>query len=139
MAGYMTKMIGNVYEGELVNGAAAPVKNGTLMVMDATGTKLVLPTADNTTKLVAKEITTLYDGMPAVRFVANKLNNAYYFVENGFTGNTAAEYDAREVETAVGAFLRAHPLTVGDEFVVATDLQATVGTAYGVLATGLIG
>ena len=122
-----------------MNGAAAPVKNGTLMVMDATGTKLVLPTADNTTKLIAKEITTLYDGMPAVRFVVNKLNNAYYFVENGFTGNTAAEYDAREVETAVGAFLRAHPLTVGDEFVVATDLQATVGTAYGVLATGLIG
>lgn len=95
MAGYMTKMIGNVYEGELVNGAAAPVKNGTLMVMDATGTKLVLPTADNTTKLIAKENTTLYDGMPAVRFVVNKLNNAYYFVENGFTGNTAAEYDAR--------------------------------------------
>ena len=61
MAGYMTKLQGYMYEGELVNGAAAPVQNGILMVQD--GNTLVLPSADSTTKLVCKEATTIYDGI----------------------------------------------------------------------------
>lgn len=139
MSGYMTKMHGNIYEGELVNGAAAPVANGTLMVIGSTGDKLVLPSADSTTKLIAKEKTTIYDGQPAVRFIVEKLAANYYFVENAAEINDSGEYDIGNYTTAVGKFLRAHPLAVGDEFVVGTNLNATVGTAYGVLATGLIG
>lgn len=142
MAGYMTKLQGYVYEGELVNGAAAAVENGILMVQgtgDNAG-KLVLPSADTTTKLICKEITTIYDGVTAYRFIVDKLNARYYFVENGFDINDSAAYDKRTYTTEVGAELRAHPLLVGEEFV--TDKVTgtiAVGTAYGVKADGTIG
>ena len=143
MAGYMTKLQGYVYEGELVNGAAAPVENGLLMV-EGTSTdvgKLVLPgSADTTTKLICKEITTIYDGVVAYRFIVDKLNARYYFVENGFDINDSAAYDKRTYTTAVGDELRAHPLLVGEEFVT-TKVTGTIaaGTAYGVKADGTVG
>ena len=142
MAGYMTKLQGYVYEGELVNGAAAAVENGILMVQGTSTNagKLVLPSADTTTKLICKEITTIYDGVTAYRFIVDKLNARYYFVENGFDINDSAAYDKRTYTTAVGAELRAHPLLVGEEFV--TDKvtgEIAVGTAYGVKADGTVG
>ena len=143
MAGYMTKLQGYVYEGELVNGAAAAVENGILMVQgtstDAGKLKLI-GSADTTTKLLCKEVTTIYDGVTAYRFVVNKLNANYYFVENGFDINDSAAYDKRTYTTAVGAELRAHPLLVGEEFVT-TKVTGTiaVGTEYGVKTDGTIG
>lgn len=102
--------------------------------------KMGLPAKDANTKLLCKEVTTIYDGMPAYRFIVTALGNKTYFVENGFEDNNALTYDATLYEVAPGKLLRAHPLTVGDEFV--TD-QVTgtpaVGTEYGVLATGKIG
>lgn len=142
MAGYMTKLQGYVYEGELVNGAAAAVANGILMVQGTSTNvgKLVLPSADTTSELLCKEVTTIYDGVTAYRFVVNKLAARYYFVENGFDVNDSAAYDKRTYATAVGAELRAHPLLVGEEFV--TDKVTgtiTAGTTYGVKADGTIG
>lgn len=143
MAGYMTKLQGYVYEGELVNGAAAAVENGILMVQGTStdAGKLKLPaSADTTTKLVCKEVTTIYDGVTAYRFIVDKLNDRYYFVENGFDINDSAAYDKRTYTTAVGAELRAHPLLVGEEFVT-TKVTGTpaVGTAYGVKTDGTVG
>jgi hypothetical protein len=143
MAGYMTKLNGYLYEGELVNGAAAAVENGVLMVAGTSTAngKLVLPAAaDTTSKFLLKEITTIYDGTVAYRFIVNKLNANYYFVENGFDINDSAAYDNRTYATPVGDFLRAHPLEVGDEFVtnkVTGTLAA--GTEYGVKTDGTIG
>ncbi len=143
MAGYMTKLQGYVYEGELVNGAAAAVENGILMLQGTSTNagKLVLAgSADTTTKLLCKEVTTIYDGVTAYRFVVNKLNANYYFVENGFDINDNAAYDKRTYTTAVGAELRAHPLVVGEEFV--TDKVTgtiAVGTEYGVKTDGTVG
>ena len=143
MAGYMTKLQGYVYEGELVNGAASAVENGILMIQgtstDAGKLKLVAA-ADTTTKLVCKEVTTIYDGVVAYRFVVDKLNDRYYFVENGFDINDSAAYDKRTYTTAVGELLRAHPLLVGEEFVT-TKVTGTpvVGTAYGVKTDGTVG
>lgn len=142
MAGYMTKLQGYVYEGELVNGLAAPVDNGVLLVAGETSNagKLVAPTADTTSKFILKEITTIYDGAPAYRFIVNKLNANYYFVENGFEINDSTEYDKRTYTTPVGDFLRAHPLVVGEEFLTTKVTGTlTVGTAYGVKADGSIG
>lgn len=139
MAGYMTKMFGNVYEGELTNGAAAAVENGVLMVMGSDGKTLVLPEADTTSKFVAKEKTTLYDGIPAVRFVAQQLDKVYYLVENNFDINTSEAYDTTKYVTAKGKYLRAHPVLVGEELCVTTTANVTEGTTYGVLATGMIG
>lgn len=138
MAGYMTKLQGYVYEGELVNGAADAVANGTLMIQN--GDKLELPSAESTSKFVCKEITTIY-GELGYRFVVDKLNKRYYFVETheeDFYAN--AEYDGRTAETKVGELLRAHPLLVGEEFIVSGAVnQYAVGTAYGVQADGTIG
>lgn len=141
MAGYMTKLQGYVYEGELVNGAAAAVQNGILMVQDSTDPmKLVLPSADTTSKLVCKEVTTIYDGVTAYRFMVDSLAKRYYFVENGFDINDSQAYNKRTYTTAVGDELRAHPLLVGEEF--ATNMVTgtiAAGTAYGVKADGTIG
>ena len=139
MAGYMTKQTHNVYEGEYVNGAAAAIENGTLVVLDNTGKKLVLPAADTTSKFLCKEVTTIFDGIKAYRMVAVTLSKLYYLVDNQADVNDSAEYDATHYSTKVGAYLRAHPLHVGEEFVVTAAGDLTVGTQYGVLATGLVG
>ncbi len=143
MAGYMTKLQGYVYEGELVNGESGAVENGVLMVPGTStnnGKLKFIANADTTTKLLCKEVTTIYDGVTAYRFVVNKLNANYYFVENGFDINDNAAYDKRTYTTAVGAELRAHPLVVGEEFV--TDKVTgtiAVGTEYGVKTDGTVG
>ena len=142
MAGYMTKLQGYVYEGELVNGASAAVENGIVMLAGTSTNagKLVMPAADTTSKLLCKEVTTIYDGVTAYRFVVDSLAKNYYFVENGFDINDSAAYDKRTYTTAVGAELRAHPLLVGEEFV--TDkVTGTIaaGSTYGIKADGTIG
>lgn len=143
MAGYMTKLQGYVYEGEWTNGAAAAVANGFLMVPGTSTNigKLVLPgSADTTTKLLLKEVTDIFDGTTAYRFVVEKLNANYYFVENGYELNTADEYAIANYTTPVGALLRAHPLQVGEEFITtAITGTLTAGNEYGVKTDGTIG
>ena len=99
-----------------------------------------LPSANANTKFLCKEVTTIYDGITAYRFIVTAVAAPVYFVENGFVVNDDAAYDTTTYTTASGDYLRAHPLLVGEEFV--TD-QVTgtpvVGTEYGVLATGKIG
>jgi len=139
MAGYMTKLQGYVYEGELANGAADAVQNGILMVQN--GDKLELPSAESTSKFICKEVTTFYDGVVAYRFMVDKLNKRYFLVENGYEFfNDQTEYDKRTYTTPVGELLRAHPLLVGEEFItnMVTGTPAA-GTAYGVQADGSIG
>ena len=142
MAGYMTKLQGYVYEGEMTNGTGAAVENGLLLVAGTSTNKgkLVAPSADTTSKLLLKEVTTIYDGVTAYRFVVNKLAANYYFVENGFDINDSAAYDKRTYTTASGELLRAHPLVVGEEFVT-TKITGTLtaGTEYGVKADGTVG
>lgn len=141
MAGYMTKPMSYVYEGEMVNGAAAPVQNGILMVQDASDpTKLVLPSADNGSKFVCKEVTTIYDGVTAYRFTVDALAKRYYLIENGFDINDSQAYDKRTYTTKVGDELRAHPLLVGEELVTNMVTGTPVaGTSYTVKADGTIG
>ena len=143
MAGYMTKLQGYVYEGELVNGESSAVENGVLMVQGTStdaGKLKFAGSADSTTKLICKEVTTIYDGTVAYRFIVDKLNARYYFVENGADINDSNAYDKRTYSTASGELLRAHPLLVGEEFVT-TKVTGTpaVGTAYGVKTDGTVG
>ena len=138
MAGYMTTQLNNVYVGEYANGADAAIENGTLVVLNTAGTAMVLPEADSASKFLCKEVTTIYDGMKAYRMVALALSKLYYLVDNQADINDSAEYDATRYSTKAGALLRAHPLQVGEEFVV-TAGDLTAGTTYGVLATGLVG
>jgi len=137
----MSKLLGYLYEGEKVNGTAAPVQNGLLLVAGTSTNagKLVAPAADTTTQLLCKEVTDIF-GLTAYRFEVAKLANNYYFVENGFEINDDEAYDETVYATPVGKRLRAHPLVVGEEFITtAVDGTPAVGTAYGVKATGLVG
>ena len=138
MAGYMTTLQSNVFKGTLTNGAAAPVENGTLMVLGADGKTLVLPAADTTSKFVCLEKTDLFDGIEAYVVLAQSLSKNYYFVENNADINDSEAYDTRYYTTPVGGFLRAHPVLVGDEFKVTVPAPLTVGTAYGVNNKGQI-
>ena len=144
-SGYMTKLQGYVYEGRLKNGAAAAVPNGLLMVQGTSTNagKLVLPgSADTTSKFVCTEVTDIYGGVTAYRFIVDKLADRYYFVENErqFNVEDYQEYDKRNYTQPVGELMRAHPLLVGEEFVT-NNVTGTiaVGTAYGVKADGTIG
>lgn len=139
MAGYMTILKNNVYDGSFVNGAAAPVENGTLMVLDTTGTKLVLPAADKTTKFLCKEATTLYDGIAAYDVMCTDATKLYFLVENQFDINDSEAYDTTKYATPVGALLRAHPVEVGETMRVTSSETLTAGTSYGVKATGVVG
>ena len=111
MAGYMTKLQGYVYEGEWTNGAAAAVANGVLMVpgTSTNNGKLVLPSsADTTTKLLLKEVTDIFDGTTAYRFVVEKLNANYYFVENGYEIVVVPEGSSTAVFRVKGQDFKAH-------------------------------
>jgi len=138
MSGYMSKLQSYLYEGELVNGAQDPVANGTLMVQN--GDALELPAAESTSKFVCKETTDIY-GELGYRFVVDKLSKRYYFVETHEEDYYAnGEYDGRNATFAPGELLRAHPLLVGDEFIISGAAnQYVVGTSYGVTADGIIG
>lgn len=139
MAGYMTKLQGYVYEGEYVNGAAAAVQNGTIMTLSSDKKKLALAATPSGEKpFVCKEKTTIFDGIEAYRMLVVAAPSVpLFFVENNAEINDSAEYDISTYSTAVGELVRAHVLLPGDEFLVsATGL--TVGTAYGVNASGAI-
>lgn len=143
--GYMTKLQGYVYEGRWSNGAAAAVPNGLLMVQGTSTNvdKLVLPgSADTTTKFMCTEVTDIYGGVTAYRFVVDTLAKRYYFVENErqFNVEDYQEYDKRNYTQPVGELMRAHPLLVGEEFVT-NNVTGTIaaGSTYGVKADGTIG
>lgn len=138
MAGYMTVLTHNVYNGQYVNGAGKAIENGTLMVLDSTGTKLVLPAKDAATKILCNEKTTIYDVVTAYTFTLTSAAKLYYLVENEFDINDSAEYDTSKYTTADGKLLRAHPLHLGESWV-ATAGELTPGTEYGVTADGLVG
>lgn len=142
MAGYMTKLQGYIYEGELSNGTGEAVENGVLLVAGEAGEagKLVKPAADGDTKLLCKEVTHIYDNVVAYRMIVLGLAKTYYLVENGHDVHDGAEYDAKTYKVAKDALLRAHPLLVGEEFVTDKVTGAlTAGTVYGVKADGTIG
>lgn len=102
--------------------------------------KMILPAEDTDTKLLCKEVTTIYDGVVAYRFAVNAVGKNNYLVENGFEADTNQEYNLNEYTTAAGALLRAHPLQVGEEFVTDKVTGApAVGSEYGVKADGTIG
>lgn len=143
MAGYMTKLQGYVFEGELTNGTGAPVENGVLLALGtgADAGKLVMPAVNADTKFLCKEAAAIYDGIPAYRFIVKAVADPLYFVENGFELNVGeGEYDTTVYATKADAFLRAHPLQVGDEFVTTAVTGTPVaGTEYSVKADGTVG
>lgn len=138
MAGIMVKNNSYLYTGEMKNATGGKVTNGILMKKDSAG--LVMPGADEASKFELLEKTELY-GVPAYRFRVNKLGETpYYFIENVFNGNDSEAYDYATFEIAADELLRAHPITVGEEFTVTKVTGSlTPATEYGVKTDGTIG
>lgn len=144
MNGYMSKLAGYNYEGTWKNGAGKGIPNGMIMVhgTGADADKLVLPAADGNTNFICTEVTDIYGGVVAYRFVVDALAKRYYFVENSFQFNVEEyqEYDKRSYEQPDGELMRAHPLIVGEEFVTnCVTGTPVVGSIYHVKADGTIG
>ena len=133
MAGYMTKQTHNMYEGEFLNTTGYYIENGTILALNSH--KLELP-SNFDSKFLCREKTTIYDGIPAYRFVVMKLVGPHYFVDNNADVEGYGEYDATTYATQPGKALRAHPLQVGEEFVVAVNQDLTVGDLYSVESNG---
>lgn len=135
MAGYMTKLTNYVFEGEYVNGDTVAIENGSIVTIN--GGVMKLATASGAAFL-CKEATTIYDGVPAYRFQVVKPVENLFLVQNETDVNTSCAYDTRTYAVKVGDFVKAHPLQMGDEFVVTTTKNVAKNTAYGV-AAGIIG
>lgn len=133
MAGYITKPVSYAYEGE--HAVAAETANGVILELDSTG-KVLAAATDATAKFVCVEATTIYDAVPAYRFIVNKLgDNLLYFAENLTDVLTCEGYNVSEYTIPADALCRCHPLQIGDEFVTSVVTGTpVVGTAYGVTA-----
>lgn len=131
-AGYMTKLLNNVYEGEIV-GVGDELFNGAIVERVPGGFKV----ATGNVEVFCKEKTLIYGVIPAYRCVVIYTNGNRYFVENQADVNDSAAYDATCYRAEDGAKLRAHPLTAGEEFIVTASDDLDVGGVYG-LTDGFI-
>lgn len=137
MAGYMEKLQGYVYEGTLTHNEAAPVANGLLMVRQNGKLKLA---ADADAKFEYVGAATIYDGIPAHRFVVKHLDQPIYFVENAMLDRCECTYDNTEYTVPAGELMRAHPLVQGEQFLT-TFVTGTpaVGAEVSLKADGTLG
>lgn len=137
-AGYMTKQLNNVYDGEFYNDTGVPIYNGTIVSLSDNLDSLE-PASTGALQVLCKELTTIYGDIPAARFtILNTPDFPFYLVDNQADVNVSGEYDATNYSTPDGELLRAHPLQVGEEFIATTPNSVSVGSTYGV-ANGRVG
>lgn len=145
MCGYMTKLLGYVFEGELKNLTDTDVANGQLLTHGMKDDELgwVLPAADAKWKFELKEKTTIYDGIPAYRFSVKAMGDQPLgLVENALVPDNTTAYDTTEYTVAKDKLIRVKQYLIpGEEFLVsaAEGSALVVGTDYGVKADGTIG
>lgn len=134
MAGYMTKLMGYVYDGAHV--AAEELQNGVLAEITANGVKKIA--SGNAKFRVAPEGKTTLWGMNAlVLDVVDAGTKELFLVENEWDINDNEEYDTAKYAIKVGKLVRMHRLlpgeqfiaTVADEVYAAAEVGATVTAA----------
>ena len=138
MAGYMTKLMGYVYDGAHI--AAENLQNGVLAVIAADGVK-VATTGDAAFRVAPEGKTTLW-GMPALTLDVTKACDELFLVENEWEINDNEEYDTSKYELKAGKLVRMHRLVAGDQFImtVAEEVYnaANEGDAMAVAAGGTV-
>lgn len=135
------------YVGIYKNGETTSFNDGVLLSLNFTTPNFTwkLPgAADTASKFQVMEVGTIFDNTPAVRFRVNALAKEYAVGEHSNDDYyNLMTYDTTIAENKPGAYVRAHVLEVGEEFWVGYNgdisAQYTLGTEYGVLATGEIG
>lgn len=117
MAGFASKLLGYVFEGEFKTASA--MKDGTFCYINSG--KLTKTNADKDTKLLVKGKTT-WCGLPALRCIVNSVGgDVVYFTENGHVVDSNLPYATTNYEVKEGAYVRAHRLIQGDEIIFTVD------------------
>ena len=127
MAGYVTKLMGHVYDGE--NLSAEALINGVFAEITMDGVKKV--TAAKDTKLRVDEKTELW-GQPAVVLnVTGAGSDDVYFVENEWEIDEIAEWNEANYTLSIGKYVRMKRLLPGEQVIMTVD-----STLYAALAVG---
>ena len=127
MAGYVTKLMGHVYDGE--NLSAETLTNGVFAEITMDGVKKVTVAKD--TKLRVDEKTELW-GQPAVVLnVTGVGSDDVYFVENEWEIDENAEWNEANYTLPTGKYVRMKRLLPGEQVIMTAD-----STLYAALAVG---
>ena len=127
MAGYVTKLVGHVYDG--ANLSAEALINGVFAEITATGVKKI--TAVKDTLLRVEEKTELW-GLPAVVLnVTGVGTDEVYFIENEWEVNENAEWNEADYTLPTGKYVRMKRLVPGEQVIMSVD-----GTLYAALSVG---
>jgi len=127
MAGYVTKLVGHVYDGANLSGET--LVNGVFAEITANGVKKV--TAAKDTLMRVEEKTELW-GLPAlVLNVTGVGTDEVYFVENEWDINDSEEYDETAYTLPSGKYVRMKRLVPGEQVIMSVD-----STLYAALSVG---
>lgn len=138
MAGYVTKLMGHVYDGANLSGEA--LINGVFAEITSDGVKKV--TAVKDTILRVEEKTELW-GNSALRLnVVSAGADEVYFVENEWEVDESAEWNEADYTLAAGKNVRMKRLLPGEQVImtVSSELYATlaVGDSVQPAANGTV-
>lgn len=138
MAGYMTKLMGYVYDG--AHTSAEKLQNGVLAEITTDGVKMQ---ASGDAKFrIAPDGKTMLWGMPALTMDVVEACKEIFLVENEWDINDNEEYDTSKYELAEGKLVRMHRLLPGEQFImsVAEDVYNAVeiGDAMAPAAGGTV-
>ncbi len=127
MAGYVTKMVGHVYDGANLSGET--LVNGVFAEITANGVKKV--TAAKDTLMRVEEKAELW-GLPAlVLNVTGVGTDEVFFVENEWDINDSEAYDETAYTLPSGKYVRMKRLVPGEQVIMSVD-----GTLYAALSVG---
>ena len=117
MAGYVTKLMGHVYNGDHM--AAEALINGVFAEITADGIKMV--TAAKDTVMRVQEKTDLW-GLPALRLdVVSAGVDEVFFTENEWEVDDNEEWDESRYTLPVGKYVRMKRLLPGEQVIMSVD------------------
>ncbi len=123
--GYMTLLNNNVWYGSQIR--YEDIGQATLVEQVGIDGKyaVVKMSEDTTSKFLVVDEIKVFDGLPALLIEVVKLDSKLMFVRNQWDYNDDLEYAIDDIE--VNDFVRAHPLTVGEKFVVGPYVNNSEG------------
>lgn len=138
MAGYVTKLMGHVYDGANQSGEA--LSNGVFVEVTADGVKKVESAKD--TLLRVEEKTDLW-GNPAITLnVTGVGTDEVYFVENEWDVDVSADWNEADYTLPSGAYVRMKRLLPGEQVIMTVDsalyTALTIGDAVQPASGGTI-
>ena len=127
MAGYVTKLVGHVYDGANLSGEA--LINGVFAEITSSGVKRI--TAAKDSLLRVEEKTELW-GLPALRLnVTGVGTDEVYFVENEWEVDDNAEWNEADYTLPTGKYVRMKRLVPGEQVIMSVE-----STLFAALAVG---